>query len=169
MSQRSEAGCVSIKNFINGDFVGPLNGSYFESVNPATAVVNVSMPCSDAMDVDNAVAAAKRAFESWSKTSRKHRSMLLHKIANIIESRLMEFAQAESEDQGKPIKLAATVDIPRTIYNFRFFASYILHMSEKASVLDDVALNVVHRQPAGVAALISPWNLPAYLLSWKIA
>ncbi|TPX38270.1 hypothetical protein SmJEL517_g00058 [Synchytrium microbalum] len=170
MTGRSDDGFHHILNFIDGKFEKPVNGSYFESVNPTTAVASsLLLAPADAQDINLAVAAAKRAFESWSKTTRQYRSTLLSKVADIIESRLMEFAKEESIDQGKPVRLAATVDIPRAIYNFRFFASYILHTSEKSSVLDGVALSVVHRNPAGVAGLISPWNLPLYLLTWKIA
>lgn len=116
-----------------------------------------------------AVEAASNAFESWSQTTRQSRYKILIKIADILESRLDEFALAESKDQGKPLSLAKSVDIPRAIYNFRFFGSSILYQTTHASELDGIAHSYVVREPAGVCALISPWNLPLYLLTWKIA
>ncbi|KAJ3415031.1 Aldehyde dehydrogenase 8 member A1 [Chytridiales sp. JEL 0842] len=127
------------------------------------------VPDSTSPDVDAAVESATKAFPGWSQTTRAERSRLMMKVADLLEARLEEFAIAESRDQGKPISLARTVDIPRAVHNFRFFASYILHMGEKKTDLDGVAINYVQRVPVGVAGLISPWNLPLYLATWKIA
>ncbi|KAI8927612.1 aldehyde dehydrogenase domain-containing protein [Entophlyctis helioformis] len=150
-------------------FVAPSTGTYIDSPNPATGRTHVLVPDSAAADVNAAVAAAKAAFEPWSRTTRAHRSAVLLRIADLLEKRLDEFAVAESQDQGKPVSLAKSIDIPRAVHNFRFFATSILHSKEMTTDLDGVTFNYVHRRPVGVAALISPWNLPLYLLTWKIA
>jgi len=118
--------------------------------------VYAKIPRSSQEDVNQAVSAALAAFPVWSKTSRTERSKYLHTIANILESRLEEFAAAESKDQGKTITFARMVDIPRAVYNFRFFAENICQTEEKATMLDGLALNYVQRWPVGVAGLISP-------------
>ncbi|KAJ3278457.1 Aldehyde dehydrogenase 8 member A1, partial [Borealophlyctis nickersoniae] len=158
-----------LSNFINGEFVAPREGKYIDRLNPATGKLNAQVPDSDEQDVEAAVSAATAAFRSWSRTPREKRSKLLHRIADLLESRLEEFAVEESKDQGKPVSLALTVDIPRAVQNFRYFANFILTTHEKSSQLDGVAVNYVQKSPAGVAGLISPWNLPLYLLTWKIA
>jgi acyl-CoA reductase-like NAD-dependent aldehyde dehydrogenase len=156
-----------ISNFINGENKRP--EKTIPITNPATGKLIGSLPDSNEQDVILAVDSALVAFKSWSKTTRLYRSHIMMNIANLIESRLDEFAMAESCDQGKPLSLARSVDIPRAIHNFRFFASAILHQTEKASELDGIAYSYVVKEPVGVAALISPWNLPLYLLTWKIA
>ncbi|XP_039270810.2 2-aminomuconic semialdehyde dehydrogenase-like [Styela clava] len=162
---------IIVSNFINGEFVEPLNKSYIDSFNPSTGHVHAKIPDSNEEDVSLAVAAGKTAFQSWSDTSIQYRSKMMLKIADILESKLEEFAEMESRDQGKPVSLARAVDIPRAILNFRFFATAILHMQTDSVVqkLPCEAVNYVLRQPIGVAGLISPWNLPMYLLTWKIA
>jgi len=160
---------MEIANFINGEFVPPRSGAYFDDINPATAEVIAAIPDSDERDVDDAVRAAKAAFPSWSRKPAAERSNLLLKLANLIEKNLDELARAESIDNGKTISLAKRLDIPRAVANFRFFATAILHQSSDAHVMDEAALNYTLRQPLGVVGLISPWNLPLYLLSWKIA
>ena len=114
-------------------------------------------------------AAAEKAFPDWSRTPVAERSRLLLRIAELIDRDLEKFARAESIDTGKPLSLARRLDIPRAASNFRFFATAILHTENEAHVMDDVAFNYTLRQPRGVVGLISPWNLPLYLLSWKIA
>ena len=158
-----------IQNFINGEFLAPKNGLYLESLNPALGETNAFIPDSQAEDVDLAVKAAEQAFIHWSQTTRQHRSNIMNKIADILEERLEEFAIMESQDQGKPLELARKVDIPRAIYNFRYFSTVILHEEGRVSELDGVAYSYTTSNPVGVAALISPWNLPLYLLTWKIA
>lgn len=158
---------LRLGNFIDGAFVG--TASYLDDLNPATGEVIAQIPDSDAADVDAAAHAAKRAFPMWSRTPAGERSRLLLRLANLIEKHHEELARSESEDSGKPISLAKRLDIPRAVANFRFFATAILHQSTDAHVTDHVALNYTLRQPIGVAGLISPWNLPLYLLSWKIA
>ncbi|KAI8847437.1 Aldehyde/histidinol dehydrogenase [Chytridium lagenaria] len=160
---------LQLQNFIDGGFHAPKSGAYINSLNPARGTVYALVPDSTEPDIELAVAAASKAFESWSQTTRQERSAFMNKIADLIESRLDEFAEAESKDQGKPFALAKRVDIPRVIHNFRFFASYITHMEDKKTEMDGVALNYVHRYPVGVAGLISPWNLPLYLATWKLA
>ncbi|HEX7831673.1 MAG TPA: aldehyde dehydrogenase [Thermoanaerobaculia bacterium] len=154
---------------MDGQFVAPVSNAYFDDVEPATGKVIAQIPDSDAKDVDAAVAAAKRAFPMWSKTRTEERSRILLKLADLIEQNLDDLAQLESRDNGKPVSLAKRMDIPRAVANFRFFATAILHHASEAHVTDNVALNYTLRQPIGVAGLISPWNLPLYLLSWKIA
>jgi aminomuconate-semialdehyde/2-hydroxymuconate-6-semialdehyde dehydrogenase len=158
-----------LANFIDGQFVAPVSGEYFDDIHPATGDVLAQIPDSDARDVANAVDAAKRAFPSWSMMRAEERSRILLKLAELIEGNLDELARLESDDNGKPVSLAKRMDIPRAVANFRFFATAILHHATEAHVTDQVALNYTLRQPVGVAGLISPWNLPLYLLSWKIA
>ena len=157
----------AIANFIGGAFVA--TGATLDDVNPATEEVIARIPDSDAGDVDAAVEAARRAFPSWSRTPAAERSRLLLRLADLIENNLDELARLESIDNGKTISLARRLDIPRAVANFRFFTTAILHEASEAHVTDAAALNYTLRQPLGVAGLISPWNLPLYLLSWKIA
>ena len=158
-----------IQNFINGHFVEPVGRKYLENIEPATGKAYSKVADSDARDVDVAVAAAETAFPNWSRTPAAERSKILLRIADLIESNLRKLARAESIDTGKPLSLARTLDIPRAASNFRFFATAILHTESEAHVTDSVAFNYTLRQPRGIAGLISPWNLPLYLLSWKIA
>src|ERR1700747_3729156 len=158
-----------IQNFIDGQFVEPLGRRYLDNVEPATGKAYSQVADSDARDVDLAVAAAEKAFIEWSRTSAADRSRILLRIADFIERDLVKFARAESIDTGKPISLARTLEIPRAVANFRFFATAILHTESEAHMTDNVAFNYTLRQPRGIAGLISPWNLPLYLLSWKIA
>ncbi|RYZ51254.1 MAG: aldehyde dehydrogenase family protein, partial [Proteobacteria bacterium] len=160
---------VPILNFLDGKFVAPIEGGYLDNFCPRDGSVMGRIPDSTEADINLAVAAARRAFPSWKKLSRKERSDFLNRIADRIEEKLEIFAEAESLDQGKPVHLARTVDIPRAIDNFRFFAGAILHSQEKAFQTNETVLNYTRRDPMGVAGLISPWNLPLYLLTWKIA
>jgi aminomuconate-semialdehyde/2-hydroxymuconate-6-semialdehyde dehydrogenase len=160
---------MQVRNFIGGAFKAPHSGASFPDVNPATEEIIAAVPDSDGRDVDDAVRAAAAAFPSWSRTPAAERSRLLLKLADLIEQNLDELARLESADAGKPVRLARQLDIPRAVANFRFFATAILHAASEAHVTDTTALNYTLRQPLGVAGLISPWNLPLYLLSWKIA
>jgi aminomuconate-semialdehyde/2-hydroxymuconate-6-semialdehyde dehydrogenase len=159
----------NIRNFINGEFVEPISGKYLDNIEPATGRAYSQVADSDAGDVDLAVAAGEKAFRNWSQTPANDRSCVLLRIAELIERDLEKFARAESIDTGKPISLARSLDIPRAVANFRFFATAILHTESEAHITDNVAFNYTLRQPRGIAGLISPWNLPLYLLSWKIA
>ena len=158
-----------VTNFIDGEFVEPSSGSYFDDVDPATGEVCAEVPDSDQRDVEQAVLAAKGAFEGWSAMPAAERSRILLRIADSIEANLDELARLECTDTGKPLALARSVDIPRAVANFRFFATAILHTRTDAHQTDGEALNVTTRAPRGVAGLISPWNLPLYLFSWKVA
>ncbi len=160
---------LQIKNFIDGEFVAPIGGRYLDNIEPATGNPYSQVADSDSRDVDLAVAAAERAFVDWSRTPAQDRSRILLRIADLIERDLEKFARAESIDTGKPLSLARGLDIPRAVANFRFFATAILHTESEAHITDGVAFNYTLRQPRGIAGLISPWNLPLYLLSWKIA
>jgi aminomuconate-semialdehyde/2-hydroxymuconate-6-semialdehyde dehydrogenase len=158
-----------IRNFIDGKFIEPVGGRYLDNIEPATGKPYSRVADSDARDVDLAVAAAEKAFADWSKKSATERSRIMLRIADLIERDLEKLARAESIDTGKPLSLARTLDIPRAASNFRFFATAILHTESEAHITDGVAFNYTLRQPRGIAGLISPWNLPLYLLSWKIA
>lgn len=158
-----------LENFIGGRFVEPTSGEYLENVDPATGQVYAHIPDSDQRDVARAVEAAETAFPMWSHTPAAERSKFLLRIADLIESNLEKLSHAECVDSGKPIALARTLDIPRAAANFRFFATAILHTHSEAHLTDGRAINYTLRQPRGVAGLISPWNLPLYLFSWKVA
>jgi aminomuconate-semialdehyde/2-hydroxymuconate-6-semialdehyde dehydrogenase len=156
-------------NFIGGEFRPPAAGNHLPDVEPATGETLAEIADSDATDVDAAVGAAARAFPSWRRTPAEERSRLLMRLADLVEENFDELAALESRDNGKPVALARRLDVPRAIKNFRFFATAILHAETKCHAMDDGALNYTLRQPVGVAGLISPWNLPLYLLTWKIA
>lgn len=158
-----------IKNFIGGKFVEPVGGKFLDNIEPATGKVYSQVPDSDARDVDLAVAAAEGAFPKWSSMPAAERSRVLLRIADLIERDLEKLARAESIDNGKPLSLARSLDIPRAATNFRFFATSILHTENEAHITDGIAFNYTLRLPLGVVGLISPWNLPLYLLTWKIA
>ncbi len=158
-----------VQNFIGGEFVPPIGGKYLDNIEPATGKPYSLVPDSDRQDVERAVAAAEKAFPAWAVATVAERSRLLLRIAELIDRDLEKFARAESIDTGKPLALARSLDIPRASSNFRFFATAILHTENEAHIMDGVAFNYTLRQPRGVVGLISPWNLPLYLLSWKIA
>ncbi len=149
--------------------VDPINGSYIPNINPSTGEVYSEIPDSTEQDVELAYQAAHHAFEKWSKTPKEVRSKILLEIARNIEENLEELAQAETIDNGKPIGLSRKVDIPRASANFSFYATGILHYSSNAHDMDGKAINYTLRKPLGVVGCISPWNLPLYLFSWKIA
>lgn len=159
----------TIANYINGSFVGAAAGGTLENVEPATGGALGSVPDSGEADIDAAVRAAKAAFPAWSATPAAERSRVMLRIADLIEANLQRLARAESVDSGKPIWLARSVDIPRAAANFRYFATAILHTSSQSHDTDGQALNYTLRRPRGVAGLISPWNLPLYLFTWKVA
>ncbi len=159
----------TIANYINGRFVEPASGDYLDNIDPATGQVYSQTPDSDDRDVHQAVESAQNAFSAWSDSTAHERSQYMLAIAAGIESNLDRLAEAECIDNGKPLKLARAVDIPRAISNFRFFATAILHTQSEAHFTDGQALNYTLRKPRGVAGCISPWNLPLYLFTWKIA
>ncbi len=158
-----------INNYINGELREPASGNYLDNYEPATGAVYSMVSDSDVRDVQLAYEAAKSAFEKWSKTPLEERMMMLMRIADVIQNRFEEFVKAESKDNGKPQKLARAVDIPRAISNFRFYASALQHFASESHQMPGVGINYTLRQPIGVVGCISPWNLPLYLFSWKIA
>lgn len=160
---------VTILNYINGNLVAPISGNYLENINPATGKVFSQLPDSDDKDVQLAVEAAQAAFNDWSGMAVEKRQAILLKIADLIDRDLADLSMAESEDQGKPVKLATIVDIPRASANIRFFATGIQHFASEAHITGNEAINYTTRTPIGVAGCISPWNLPLYLFTWKIA
>lgn len=160
---------LKIRNYINGELVAPISGNYLDNINPAIGKVYSYIPDSDEKDVELATQAALEAFPSWSKTPKENRARIIQKIAFLIEENLDRLAEAESIDNGKPLKLAKSVDIPRAASNFNFYATAILHYASESHSMEDTAINYTLREPIGVCGCISPWNLPLYLFSWKIA
>ena len=158
-----------ILNYIGGELQEPVGNKYIDNVNPATGKVYSLIPDSQSEDVDQAVEAALKAFPSWSQTPYMERSKIMENIANLIAERSEELALAESIDNGKPLSLAQAVDIPRAESNIRFFATAIKHFSSEAHIMEKRVVNYTNRKPIGVVACISPWNLPLYLFTWKIA
>jgi aminomuconate-semialdehyde/2-hydroxymuconate-6-semialdehyde dehydrogenase len=158
-----------LQNFIDGAYCAPKSGNYIDNYEPATGKVYSLIPNSDAADVEIAVQAAERAFPIWSKMSAEDRSAILIKLSEGIQARMDEFVAAESKDNGKPVSLAAHVDIPRAVSNFHFFATAIVHFASESHYMEGVGVNYTLRKPIGIVGCISPWNLPLYLFSWKIA
>ncbi len=160
---------LEVLNFIDGAFVGPADDEWLDLIEPATGEVIGRIADSSAADVDVAVAAAERAFPAWKALSTDQRSRYLERLAELIEANIEELAELESRDNGKPVSLARSLDIPRAALNFRFFAGAVRHDSTDFHQTGETVINYTLRHPLGVAGLISPWNLPLYLLSWKIA
>ena len=158
-----------LTNFINGKFMQPKTEEYLDVFEPATGQVYSKVPNSSSTDIDVAFQAAKAAFPGWSELTVTDRSQYLHKIAELLEHQLDDFANYESRDTGKPVKLAQSVDIPRAIANFRFFAEYGPTFKFDSEINSDQSENRVVHAPLGVVGCISPWNLPLYLFTWKIA
>ena len=158
-----------ILNYIGGELVPPKSSTYLDNFEPATGAVYSQVPDSDASDVQAAVEAAESAFQAWSHTPVAERSAVLLEISRRIQESIADLAEAESRDTGKPVSLAKAVDIPRASKNFDFFATAIKHVENESHQTDREAINYTLRDPLGVVGCISPWNLPLYLFSWKIA
>lgn len=161
---------IKIKNYINGEYVLPVADRWIDNYNPSNGEVYGQIPNSGKEDVEKAYEAAATAFPSWSNTTLEERSQILSRIAQLITDKLPDLAVAESKDNGKPLKLAKAIDIPRGSANFQFFANAITQFASEAH--ESVGLNAMNftlRQPIGVVGCISPWNLPLYLFTWKIA
>lgn len=158
-----------ILNYIDGKLIEPVSGQWIDNYNPAEGKVYSHIADSDDKDVALAVEAARKAFPIWSEMSASDRSNILLKISEGIDHNFEALAKAESEDNGKPLKLAKAMDIPRASANMRFFATAILHTETQAHQTDQQAINYTIRSPLGVVGCISPWNLPLYLFTWKIA
>jgi aminomuconate-semialdehyde/2-hydroxymuconate-6-semialdehyde dehydrogenase len=158
-----------LRNYVNGELLAPCTANYIDNFEPATGNVYCLIPDSDEKDVELAVQAAEKAFPAWAGLSGEARGKIMQKVADGIEARMEEFAEAEAKDNGKPVSLASHVDIPRAISNFSFFASAIQHFANESHYMEGVGLNYTTRKPIGIVGCISPWNLPLYLFSWKIA
>lgn len=158
-----------IQNFINGEYQAPIDGNYIDNYEPATGNVYSLIPDSNEKDVEIAVSAAKKAFPVWSSMGIDERGKILMRLADGIRARMDEFIAAESRDNGKPLSLAAHVDIPRAISNFEFFATGVQHFASESHYMEGIGVNYTLRKPIGIVGCISPWNLPLYLFSWKIA
>lgn len=157
-----------IENYINGELADPGSAKFLDVYNPSNGEVYASVPDSDASDVELAYNAAKKAFPAWSGMPVNERSRILSRIADLIDENHEDLALAESIDNGKPLSLARKVDIPRASANMRFFAQAITQFSSESHEMTD-AINYTLREPLGVVGTISPWNLPLYLFTWKIA
>ena len=160
---------IQLQNFINGRLVAPVAGHYVPLIEPATGQPFGQVPASDATDVDAAVRAAEAALPAWRALPAEERGRCLVRLSELIDRNLDRLARAESQDNGKPLSLARTLDIPRAASNFAFFGTAAQHFATEAHVQDGVAVNYTVRHPLGVVACISPWNLPLYLFTWKIA
>ncbi len=160
---------IEIKNYIDGKLVPATHGATMDIFNPGTGEKYATSPNSDTVDIDEAVHAAELAFPNWSCMATEKRSKILIKIATLIDENLDKLAQAESLDNGKPIHLAKSMDIPRAASNFYFFATALMHFASESHDIPNQAINYTLRQPIGIVGCISPWNLPLYLFTWKIA
>ncbi len=159
---------IRIQNYIDGQLHDPASGLWLDNSEPATGRVYSQVPDSNAQDVDRAVAAAEKARSDWAGTSAEQRAEILNRVADLIQRDLDELVLLESQDNGKPEWLARAVDIPRCAKNLRHFAATITSYATESHAMPD-AINFTLRQPIGVVGIISPWNLPLYLFTWKIA
>ena len=158
-----------LENFIGGSFIPPQNANFIDNINPAINIVYGQIPDSTAKDVEQAVKAAKKAFPEWRVMPAEKRFMILNRIAELIDEHADAFALAETTDTGKPLWLSKQLDIPRASSNFRFFATAAIHISNESHSMEDKGINYTLREPVGLVGCISPWNLPLYLFTWKIA
>jgi aminomuconate-semialdehyde/2-hydroxymuconate-6-semialdehyde dehydrogenase len=158
-----------ILNYIDGVEREPVSGRYLDNINPAIGVPYSLIPDSDEADVDLAAKAARKAFPLWSAMPSEKRSAILVRLADLIDRDLDKLALAESVDNGKTVALATSLDIPRAAANIRFYATALVHLATEAHLTGAEAVNYTARNPIGVAGCISPWNLPLYLFTWKIA
>ncbi len=161
---------MKLHNYINGELVAPVSGEYLDNYNPSNGEVYSYIPRSGEKDVANAVEAAQKAFPAWANSTLEYRSKILLRIAELISDNLEDLALAETKDNGKPLSLSSSVDIPRASSNFSFFAKAITQFASEAhETVGTNTMNFTLRKPLGVVGCISPWNLPLYLFSWKIA
>ena len=159
---------LNLRNYISGEFIEPETGEWLENFSPATGKIIALVPKSGQNDINMAVESAIQALPSWSALTNVDRANWLDKIADKLETKYEEIAELESKDTGKPISLAREVDAYRSVKNFRFFANMIRNLNEELYEMEDATNRVIYK-PVGVGALITPWNLPLYLLSWKVA
>jgi len=156
-------------NFIGGEWVPPADGKYFENVSPIDNKTIARVAQSNRKDIDLAVQAGWKAFDSWGKTSAAERSAVLNKIADIMEENLEKLAVVESWDNGKPIRETLNADIPLAIDHFRYFASVIRAESGSVTDLDANTVSMEIHEPLGVVGQIIPWNFPLLMMAWKVA
>jgi aminomuconate-semialdehyde/2-hydroxymuconate-6-semialdehyde dehydrogenase len=159
---------MRLQHWIDGKPHAPAGDGWREVFDPATGKVHAEVADGDARDAGAAVEAARRAFPAWSGLRNSERARWLERLAQALEDRLEAFAHAESRDGGKPVRLAREVEIPRAVANLRFFAHAATQFASE-SHHGEAGLNYTLRPPLGVVATISPWNLPLYLLTWKVA
>lgn len=158
-----------LENYIGGHFIGPLSGTFIDNINPATGEVYSHVPDSNFKDIDVAVQAAQKACKDWSSMALEKRFLILNRIAELIDEHMETLALAETNDNGKPLWLSKKVDIYRAAANFRFFATGLMHFASESHHSEGSMINFTLRQPIGIVGCISPWNLPLYLFTWKIA
>lgn len=159
---------IKLLNYIDGELIEAEQGKTLPLYNPALGEQYGTLPDSKVEDVELAISAARKAFPAWRDTSVAERSRIMSKIAELIEEKIEVLALAETTDNGKPLWLSKMVDVPRGATNLRFFAQAITQFTQETHEMSD-AINYTLRQPLGVVACISPWNLPLYLFTWKIA
>ncbi|HLU61073.1 MAG TPA: aldehyde dehydrogenase [Gammaproteobacteria bacterium] len=158
-----------LRHFINGEFVDPASGKWLDVFEPATGQKYAELAAGSAADLERAVAAAAAARDAWKNTPADRRSRILWRIGELIERDLDLLSAAESQDNGKPVTLARSLDIPRAAHNLRFFAAAATQFASESHAMEEGAINYTLRQPIGIVGCISPWNLPLYLFTWKIA
>ncbi len=156
-------------NFINGEFVAPVKGEYFDNVSPVDGKVFTKAARSSEEDVNLALDAAHAAFPAWSTTSATERSNMLLKIAQVMEDNFEYLATLETIDNGKPIREARAADIPYCIDHFRYFAGVIRADEGTISEHDKDTVSIALHEPVGVVGEIIPWNFPLLMLAWKVA
>ncbi|HUF03658.1 MAG TPA: aldehyde dehydrogenase [Aridibacter sp.] len=160
---------TEISNYIGGEMSAPFDGALIDDIDPSTGEVYASVPDSGEADVAKAVEAAEEAFPEWSEASAEERHDILMKLSSLVERDLEKLATAECVDNGKLLTLARSVDIPRAVANFKFYATAAMHFASESHSNAGRSINYTLRQPIGVVGCISPWNLPLYLFTWKIA
>ena len=160
---------IELANYIDGRLLPPHSGLYLDDINPATADVFAKIPQSDSADLELAITAAEKAQPCWSTIDVAQRAEYLNKISQLILENSDALVAAECEDNGKPLWLAKAVDIPRAAANFKFFAEAITQFPSESYAMSSPAINYTLRKPVGIVGCISPWNLPLYLFTWKIA
>ncbi len=158
-----------VKNLIGGEFLNASSQNTIDNYNPALGNVIGTVPDSDVEDVEEAVKAAQAIQKEWAATSVENRFYLLNRLSDALIYHLKEFAELESLDTGKPFSLSSTVDIPRAAHNFQFFATAAIQFASESHETNQKGINYTLRRPLGIVGCISPWNLPLYLFTWKIA
>ena len=159
---------MRLSNFIGGAFLAPMDGQYLDNFNPSTGEKYGEIPDSTQADVQLAIEAAQKVQPLWANTPAEEKFKIMNRIAELIDENREKLAKAESEDQGKPLWLARN-EMNRAAQNFRFFATASMQFASESHAMEDKAINYTLRQPIGVVGCISPWNLPLYLFTWKIA